>query len=66
MCKLKGGSIETHMRRIGQATQAPQSDLQPTDLKVTNWKEIIATRNKTIDNEFVVKLSCYEYFGINA
>ena len=50
MCKLKGGSIETHMRRIGQATQAPQSDLQPTDLKVTNWKEIIATRNKTIDN----------------
>ena len=61
MCKLKGGSIETHMRRIGQATQAPQSDLQPTDLKVTNWKEIIAARNKTIANEFVVKLSCYEY-----
>ena len=61
MCKLKGGSIETHMRRIGQATQAPQSDLQPTDLKVTNWKKMIATRNTTIDNEFVLKLSCYEY-----
>ena len=44
MCKLKGGSIETHMRRIGQATapvrsttKGSKSDDFVTKLSCSAW-----------------------------
>ena len=58
MCKLKGGSIETHMRRIGQATapvrsttKGSKSDDFVTKLNIA--KELLDNMRRAADDDFV-------------